>query len=176
MLCQTPWPRASSPRSNASSSTGARFNLRPRRVWQSSSSSKPGTTENAVTPVSATDHQPTLRGATCKPFEIQAMNRPRNRGMYGPPRVCTAELNDGGVDRLLRCIRPVEGSAFALPGPDGIRTHRPHQLRGLGDPCPVQGSSVSVRPVLPSLVLCPRNRRRPRRRERVRANYAAFAP
>ena len=93
-----------------------------------------------------------------------------------PPRVCTAELRDGGVDRLLPCIRPVDGSAFALPGPDGIRTHRPHQLRGLGDPCPVQGSSVSVRPVLPSLVLCPRNRRRPRRRERVRANYAAFAP
>ena len=54
--------RASSPRSNASSSTGVRLNLRPKRAWRSSSSSRLGTTENAVTQPWATSAPRSLNG------------------------------------------------------------------------------------------------------------------
>ena len=49
----TPWPRASSPRWRASSSTGARFRPGPKRAWRSSNSWKAGTTHAVVIPPGA---------------------------------------------------------------------------------------------------------------------------
>lgn len=53
------------------------------------------------------------------------------RIMCGPSCAGTAELDKGEEDRLLSCIRPVDGDALALPSSDGIHAHRPHQLHGL---------------------------------------------
>ena len=54
LLMTTPWPRASSPRWSASSSTGVRSVPRPRRAWRSSNSWKAGTTHAVATPPWAT--------------------------------------------------------------------------------------------------------------------------
>ena len=72
--------RASSPRSNASCSTGASSEPRPRPAWPASSSSKAGITRRAVTRRSAINLPSRSKGARRNSYDPLLANCPRNRG------------------------------------------------------------------------------------------------
>ena len=74
----TPWPRASSPRWSASSSTGARSVPRPKRAWRSSNSSKAGTTHAVVIRPWVTSAPTTSNASVAKetPRAVRNAHRP----------------------------------------------------------------------------------------------------
>ena len=71
MPTTTRWPRASSPPSSASSSTGAAGRPRPRRAWRCSPTSRVGTTRAAGTARWARPHRPTSKGTTSTQFAAE---------------------------------------------------------------------------------------------------------
>ena len=68
----TRWPRASSPPSNATSSTTAGSLSGPRFAWRAPSTSKGGTARTIAIPASVTDHRPASRRAADNPLGLQA--------------------------------------------------------------------------------------------------------
>ena len=76
----TRWRRASSQRSNASCSTAPGSRTITRHKGRSSSTSKDGITRTVVTKDWVTSPPSTSRGATSKPHDTQAINRPLKWG------------------------------------------------------------------------------------------------
>ena len=76
----TPWPRASSPPSNANCSTARTSTTTTKRAEPSSSSSRDGITPIVVTGAWVSNPPSPSRGATRKLHETQALNRPLKRG------------------------------------------------------------------------------------------------
>ena len=83
----TRWPRASSPPSDATSSTAASSLPRPRFAWRTPSTSKGGTTRAIAIPASVADHRPASRRAADKRLGFQALDHPRQREI--PQRSCS---------------------------------------------------------------------------------------
>ena len=99
--------------------------------------------------------------------------RCKSRPCMARPAFATDEWNEGRGS--VATMYPACCWERTLPGPDGIRTRQPHHGSGLEDPGLLQACGASVRPVLPSCVLAPRNRWRLSRREVVSLDYPASA-
>ena len=94
----TRWPRASSPPSNATSSTAASSLSGPRSAWRASGTSKGGTTRTIAIPAAYAGlgcrslspecaHRPASRRAADKRLGFQALDHPRQREI--PQRSCS---------------------------------------------------------------------------------------
>src|SRR5271163_3593489 len=96
-----PCARVSLPRSNVNCSTVAVSKPRSKLAWQSSSSSKGGTTHNVATPRSTICRQSITRGITSTRLLPQAQHRPSKRGNSSASLVAGVDVGGGESETVV---------------------------------------------------------------------------